>query len=396
MDFMSSSDSNRDWGFWRSQWQLRPNTIYLNHGSFGPPPESVKQVRARWQQRLDEQPMDFLVREFEPAWHAARAKVAEFVHCEAGELIFVENATAGMNVVASSLALQADDEVLLTDHEYGAVVRIWERKCRECGAAPPKIVSLPAYLSDAQEIVNAIVRSITPRTKLLVVSHITSPTAVTLPVGPIIAAAHQRGVAVCVDGPHALLQVDVDLQKLQPDFYTASCHKWLCAPFGSGFLYVDKRQQAGVRAPLLSWGRIFPEDRQVWSDEFVWSGTRDNSPCLSIPAAIDFFAPLGQAAFAERAHQLAQYARQRLVELTQLDPIVPDDPAWYVAMAHVPLPPGDRRGLQDALWREYGIEVPIVQWNGRRFIRVSCHLYNTREQVDRLVEALHELLRRGM
>lgn len=379
--------------FWQSQWQLRSDTIYLNHGSFGPPPEPVKRARAQWQQLLDQQPMDFLVRQFEPAWYEARARLAQFVRCDAGDLIFVENATAGMNVVASSFHLRPDDEVLLTDHEYGAVLRIWERKCRESGAAAPQIVSLPAFLADAQEIVDSITRAITPRTKLLVVSHITSPTAITLPVAPIIQAARQRGVAVCIDGPHALMQVEVNLQQLQPDFYTASCHKWLCAPFGSGFLYVDKRHQAGVRAPLLSWGRIFPEDRHAWSDEFVWSGTRDNSPYLAIPAAIDFFAPLGQAVFAERTHQLAQYARQKLVELTGLGPIIPDDPAWYVAMAHVPLPPGDRRSLQDALWREHGIEVPIVDWNGRRFIRVSCHLYNTWEQIDRLVAALQILLR---
>jgi isopenicillin-N epimerase len=377
---------------WRCHWQLRPGTIYLNHGSFGPPPQPVKAARAAWQQRLDEQPMDFFVREFEPAWHAARARLAEFVHCDAADLIFVENATAGMNVVASSFKLQPGDEVLLTDHEYGAVLRIWQRACAEAGAAPPVIAQLPALFGDPQETVDAITRATTPRTRLLVASHITSPTAVILPIREIIRAVQQLGVAVCVDGPHALLQAEVNLQELAADYYTASCHKWLCAPFGSGFLYVDKRHQAAVRTPMLSWGRIFPEDRAVWSDEFVWTGSRDNSPYLSIPTAIDFFAPLGQQEFARHTHQLAQYARQQLVQLTGLEPIVPDDPAWYGSMAHVPLPPGNRRALQDALWREYGIEVPIVDWNGRRWIRVSCHLYNTRDEVDTLVRALDKLL----
>jgi isopenicillin-N epimerase len=379
---------------YRSHWQLRPGTIYLNHGSFGPPPLPVKAARAAWQQRLDEQPMDFLVREYEPAWHAARARLAQFVHCDAADLVFVENATAGMNVVASSFKLQAGDEVLLTDHEYGAVLRIWQRACAEAGATPPVIAKLPPQFGEPQETVDAITRAITPRTRLLIVSHITSPTAVILPIRQIIRAAQQLGVAVCIDGPHAPLQTEVDLRGLQPDYYTASCHKWLCAPFGSGFLYVDKRHQSAIRAPLLSWGRIFPEDRRVWSDEFVWSGTRDNSPYLSIPAAVDFFAPLGQPEFAGRTHALAQYARQQLVELTGLEPIVPDDPAWYGSMAHVPLPPGDRRALQDALWREHGIEVPIIDWNNRRWIRVSCHLYNTREEVDTLLRALRGLLER--
>lgn len=391
------TDPNEDstWGEWRAQWKLRPGTIYLNHGSFGPPPGPVLAARAAWQARLDEQPMDFFVREFEPAWHAAREKLAAFVNCDPGDLVFVENATAGMNVVASSFRLAPDEEVLITNHEYGAVERIWERACRESGAAL-RIVPLPAFLGDIEEVVDTVSRAITPHTRLLVTSHITSPTAVILPIEAIIAAAHEHGVAVCVDGPHALLQTEVDLRRMQPDFYTASCHKWLCAPFGSGFLYVDKRHQASVRAPLLSWGRIDPELRSTWSDEFVWSGTRDNSPYLSIPAAIEFFAPLGQQAFRDRTHALARYARQRLVELTGLRPIVPDDPDWYGSMAHVPLPPGDRRQLQEALWRESGIEILVPEWNGRRWLRVSCHLYNTREEIDVLVDSLARLLKQGL
>jgi isopenicillin-N epimerase len=373
---------------WRSHWHLRPGTIYLNHGSFGPPPEPVKVDRAHWQARLDAQPMDFFVREYELAWHVARARLAQFINCDAADLVFVENATAGMNVVASSVKLQPGDEVLLTDQEYGAVLRIWQRACAEAGAPPPVIAALPPQFGDPQEVVDAIARAITPRTRLLVASHITSPTAVILPVREIVRAAQQRGVAVCIDGPHALMQTEVDLRDLQAEYYTASCHKWLCAPFGSGFLYVDNKHQASVRAPLLSWGRIFPEDRAAWSDEFVWSGTRDSSAYLSIPAAIDFFSPLGQREFARQTHELAQYARRQLVQLTGLEPVVPDDPAWYGSMAHVPLPPGNRRALQDALWREHHIEVPIIDWSGRRWIRVSCHLYNTRQEVDTLAAAL--------
>jgi len=387
-------DDNAAWAKWWSQWKLRSDTIYLNHGSFGPSPEPVKAARAAWQKKLDEQPMDFLVREFEPAWHAARERLAQFVHCDASDLVFVENATAGMNVVASSFRLQPGDEVLLTDHEYGAVVRIWERACRESGACL-QMVRLPTYLCDVDEVVDTIASAFMERTRLLVASHITSPTAVILPIRKIIEAATARGVAICVDGPHALLQTEVDLRQLRPDFYAASCHKWLSAPFGSGFLYVDKRHQALVRAPMLSWGRIVPEDRATWSDEFVWSGTRDGSAYLSVPAAIDFFAPLGLEAFQQRTHSLAKYARERLSEITRLPPIVPDDLLWYGSMAHVPLPPGDRRLLQDALWHKHGIEVPIMEWNTRRFIRVSCHLYNTREQIEKLAKALEALLAAG-
>jgi isopenicillin-N epimerase len=383
------------WLAWRAQWEIRPDTTYLNHGSFGPPPQPVRQARAAWQARLDEQPMDFLVRQYELAWHAARDRLAGFVHADPADLVFVENATAGMNVVAASLALKPGDEVLLTDHEYGAVLRIWQRACSEAGALPPKIAPLPPFLSDKQEVVDAILSHVNERTRLLVVSHVTSPTAVILPVAEIVAAAHARGVAVCIDGPHAPLQVEVDLGKIHADFYTASCHKWLCGPLGSGFLHVAKPHQSRVRPVQLSWGRVFTEERRTWSDEFVWSGTRDSSAYLAVPAAIDFFAPLGPPLFRRRTHHLAQYARQRLVELTGLPPVVPDDAAWYGSMALAPLPPGERRPLQEALWQQHGIEVPIVEWNQRRFVRVSCHLYNTHEQLDRLVAALHALLAQG-
>ena len=196
------------------------------------------------------------------------------------------------------------------------------------------------------------------------------------------------------------------------DFYAASCHKWLCAPFGSGFLYVAPRWQSLVRPPVLSWGRIPPTKINAWSDEFVWSGTRDPSAYLAIPAAIEFLEAVGLEAFRSRTHWLAQYARRKLVELTGLEPLVPDDPAWYGSMAHVPLPPpkdsvnaaaplrSDETSpvsnpLQHTIWRQLGIEVPIVDFRGGRYIRVSCHLYNDTEQIDRLVAGLGELLRQG-
>lgn len=346
-----------------------------------------------WQEQLDRQPMDFFVRVLEPALRETREKLARFVVTLGESLAFVENATYGMNVVADSFALAPGDEVLLTDHEYGAVKRIWERACHRAGAAPPRIAKLPLPFTSAEEAVASLFEASTDHTKIIVVSHVTSPTAVILPVDEICREARRRGIAICVDGPHAPAQVDIRLDELDCDYYVASCHKWLSAPFGSGFLYVHPRQQASVRAPLLSWGRLLPAQPESWSDEFLWSGTRDPSPYLAVSAAIDFIESVGLARFRERTHALARYARQRLVELTGREPIVPDSEAWYGAMAHVPLPPGDAKPLQDALWREHHIEVPIVDWNGGRYVRVSCHLYNTRAEIDQLVTALREQLK---
>jgi isopenicillin-N epimerase len=404
-------DDDAAWAPIAAEWQIRPGTIYLNHGSYGPAPLAVRRARRDLIERFDDNPMDFFNRRYEAAIFAARERLAKFVGTPAENLIFIENATAGMNVVASSFHLDCGDEVLINDHEYGAVRRIWDRACREA-EAKLVTVELPLPFTTAEKAVEAILSGASARTRLLIVSHITSSTAVTLPVELICREARRRGIAVAIDGPHAVAQVPLSLDWLDCDFYAASCHKWLSAPLGSGFLYVAPQHQSQVRPPALSWGRIQPTPVTIWSDEFVWTGTRDPSAYLTVPAAIEFLERIGLENFRTRTHWLASYARRRLVELTGLEPIVPDDPAWYAAMAHVPLPPrrmpaaADAAAraaighpvanlLQHALWRDFGIEVPIVDFGPRRYIRVSCHLYNDTRQIDRLIEALAVLLTRG-
>lgn len=386
------------WKPLKNEWNLRAGTTYLNHGSFGPPPRCVREARQKWQDAIDSQPMDFFVRQMDPAWRTARDRLAAFVGASSGDLIFVDNATVGMNIIADSFPLAAGDEVLLTDHEYGAVHRIWQRACEKVGAKT-QIVELPLPFRSIKETVDAIFAATTDRTRLIVVSHITSPTAVILPVTEICREAKKRGIAVAIDGPHAVAQIPLDIQQLNCDFYTASCHKWLSGPFGSGFLYTAPRQQQHIRPPVLSWGRLPPNKIDFWSDEFVWNGTRNPVAYLAVPAAIDFLQTIGLDAFRARTHWLAQYARRRLTEIFQLDPIVPDDPAWYGSMAHVPLSPTSTNEtcavanpLQHTIWQRLGIEVPIVDFAGRRYIRVSCHLYNDTTQIDRLAAGLKELL----
>jgi isopenicillin-N epimerase len=393
------------WAGLKQHYAIRPDTTYLNHGSFGLPPRVVRELRDRWQHKLDSQPMDFFVREFEPAWLAARDRLAAFVGATAGSLIFAENATVAMNIVADSFPLAAGDEVLLTDHEYGAVHRIWQRACERVGAAA-KTVELPLPLNSAEQVASAILAAAGEPTRLIVVSHVTSPTAAILPVADICRAARQRGIAVAIDGPHAVAQTPLAIDALGCDFYTASCHKWLSGPVGSGFLYVAPRWQSCVRPPVLSWGRIPPTRINTWSDEFVWSGTRNPSAFLAVPAAIDFLEQVGLTAFRSRTHWLAQYARRRLLALSDLPALVPDDPAWYGSMAHVPLPPPKAGGisgescpisnpLQNTIWQKLAIEVPVVEFRGVRYLRVSCHLYNDTEQLDRLTRGVQSLLAAG-
>ena len=230
---MLPPDDDAAWAPLQARWNIRPDTTYLNHGSFGPQPDVVRAARHQWQDEIESQPMDFFVRKLEPAWLAARDRLARFVGTASENLIFVENATSGMNIVADSFPLAPGDEVLLNDHEYGAVLRIWQRACQKAGAIA-RIIELPLPFRTADETVDAIFAAATDRTRLIVTSHITSPTAVTLPVKQICTRAAQRGIPVCLDGPHAVAQLPLHIDSLGCDYYAASCHKWLERPVRLG------------------------------------------------------------------------------------------------------------------------------------------------------------------
>ncbi|MBX3441485.1 MAG: aminotransferase class V-fold PLP-dependent enzyme [Planctomyces sp.] len=379
----------------RAQWPLADGIDYLNHGSFGPAPLPVLEAQARWTAELQRNPMEFFVRRLDGLLDDAAERLARFVGCRGGDLAFVPNATVGMNIVADSLALTAGDEVLLNDHEYGAVLRIWRRRCDETGA---KVVAarFPRPLTSPEEIVDRLFADVTPRTRMIVVSHITSPTAVVLPVEAICRRARDLGIPVSIDGPHAIAMRPVALRELGCDYYCASCHKWLSAPFGSGFLYVRGGAKAELRPPILSWGRSLCGRPSTWKDEFHWFGTYQPAAALAIPAAIEFLEAFGHGRFRELTHEMARAARNRLISELDAEPLTPDSPDWYGSMATLRLPwlversghAGQPHPLQLSLATDSKIEIPIVEWGGDAHVRVSCHLYHTPDQIDRLIAAL--------
>lgn len=378
------------------EWSFPEGVTYLNHGSFGPSPRCVREARQAWTEALERQPMDFYLRRMETELDRAGEKLGQFIGADANNLLFCDNATVAMNIVADSFPLQPGDEVLFTDQEYGAVMRIWRRAC-ERAQAKVVVQPMPRPITSADEQVAALMSGVTERTKLIVVSHITSQTAVILPVEAICREATKRGMPVCVDGPHALAMVDINLRRLGCDFYCASGHKWLSAPFGSGFLFVAKRWQQKLSPPVMSWGGSVSGRAAHWQDEFRWLGTRDPAPFLAMPTAIEFLERYGLEKFRMQTHELAKYARQRIIELTGLEAPIPDSREWYGSMIAMPLPQGEgppnqgiRDQLQTPLCEKFGIEIPIIHWRGERLIRVSCHLYNTREQIDRLIDALRD------
>lgn len=383
-------DDETAWTRWRQAWNLLPSVTYLNHGSFGPSPRAVLDIQRDWISRLESNPMEFFVRQFEPAYASAAVRMAQFVGADPQDLVLLENATAGMNVVANSFPLAPGDEIVLSNHEYGAVRRVWQRACAQRGASL-RSVNLTFPPATADTVVDEFLAAITHRTRLVVVSHITSPTALILPVEKICAELRRRSIAVCIDGPHAIASLPLDLNALECDFYTASCHKWLSAPFGSGFLYVARQWHDHVQPNELSWGHTDGATAQSWRDEFIWRGTRDPSAFLAIPAAIEFLEQVGLDTFRERSHYLAAHGG-KLIEKTLGRPPLIDVDTWHGPMVLTELPPGEARPLREALAARHRVEVPVIEFDQRRFLRISCHLYNSVDDLESLAIALKKLI----
>lgn len=391
----------------RADWSFPDDTIYLNHGSFGPSPRAVQAVREEWSRRLNANPMDFYLRQVDAARDHAAERLGQWIGADGRDLVFVDNATVAMNVVAESLPLGPGDEILLNDHEYGAVFRIWRSVCEKTGA---KIVSptigqegdddLPRRFESPSDITDPIIAAITPRTRLIIISHITSPTAIKFPVEVVCRVARERGIPVCIDGPHAPAMIDLNLKKIDCDFYCASLHKWLSAPLGSGFLFVHRKWQAKLKPHLVSWGRSLGGCAARWQDDLDWLGTRDPAPFLSVPAAIEFLEAVGIEIFRSKTHDLAQYARQKLEPIIGQTATIPDSVDWYGSMIAIPLPadvsrkakPNAIHPLQQKLWKDYKIESLVTECHGHRYLRVSCHLYNTTSDIDHFCSAVAKLL----
>lgn len=376
----------------RKLFLLRPDVVFLNHGSFGACPRPVFEVYQNWQLELERQPVEFLARRFDDLLCAARQALGAHVGANPDDLVYVPNATTGLNIIARSLPLQPGDEVLSTNHEYGALDRTWRFICQRRGA---RYINqpLPLPFESREQVVEALWAGVTPRTRVLFLSHITSSTALILPVAELVRRARETGILTVIDGAHAPGQIALNLTALGVDFYAGNCHKWLCAPKGSAFLYARREVQPILQPLVISWG--WQSDRPGPSrfiDEQQWQGTRDIGAYLTVPSAIAFQAEHDWPAVQHHCHALLRSARQAIQALTGLAPIIPDSSSWYAQMGAFPLPPCDAEALKQRLYEEFMIEVPIITWHERQFIRVSIQGYNTQADVDALIAALAELL----
>jgi isopenicillin-N epimerase len=378
----------------RDLFLLDPDVVFLNHGSFGATPRPVFDAYQMWQRRLEAQPVQFVVGDLPGYFAYARQRLADYLHAPTDDLVYVPNATFGVNVVARSLKLSPGDEVLASDHEYGACDNAWEFACQRQGAHYVR-QPIPLPVASAEEVAAQFWQGVTPRTKVIFLSHISSPTAVRLPVETICARAREMGILTLLDGAHAPGQIELDLPAIGADFYTGNCHKWLMSAKGAGFLYARPEVQPLIEPLIVSWGYGPNRDFSFGSDfldYLQWWGTKDPAAALSVPAALDFMAEYGWTAVRQQCHQLATETLARIGQLTGLPPIYAPDSDFFAQMFAAPLPAMDAKWLKRQLYDEYRVEVPIVAWNGRVFVRVSIQGYNNRADADALLAALRALL----
>ena len=382
-------------------FSLEPGGVYLNHGTVGVTPRAVLRVRADLLEEIERHPARFMIRELmslgmtvppaAPRLRAAAAEVAAFLGVGDDGLVFVDNASSGINAVLRSLPLGPGDEILVSDHGYGAINGAAAFLARERGAAAVT-VAWPFPANDPGAFVRALDAAITPRTKLAILDHVTSQTALVLPLAAMAALCRARGVAVVVDGAHAPAAIELDIDSLGVDWYVGNLHKWAFAPRACAILWAAPERRAGLHPGVLSWGL-----GRDWQQEFDWTGTRDPSPWLAAPAGLDFMRDvLGVEAMRRYNHELVWRSARRLAERWGREWTTPE--SMVGCMATVPLParlgPADEataQRLRDELFAAHRIEVPVIARADALWVRLSIQVYNDDEDIERLAAAVDSL-----
>jgi isopenicillin-N epimerase len=376
----------------KEHWLLDRDIVFLNHGSYGAAPIAVLARQDEYRTQLEREPVRFMVRELEPLLDNARKTLAGFIGADPEGLAFVPNATAGVNAVLRSLDLDKHDQLLTTNHEYNACRNALEYVAQVAGAKVI-VAEIPFPIDSPDAIVDRILERVTDHTRLFLIDHVTSQTAMINPVQRIVQELAGRGIDTLIDGAHAPGMLPLDVREIGAAYYAGNLHKWVCAPKGAGFLHVRENRRASVRPVAISHGANSERtDRSRYHLEFDWTGTFDPSAWLAVPDAIRFIGSLVPGGWPEvmrRNHDLALRGRDIVARALGIAPPVPDP--MIGSMAALPLPDGDRNALQDALLEQFRIEVPIMPWPGR-LLRISAQLYNEVSDYERLADALTKLI----
>ena len=377
----------------RDLFLLKKGIHFLNHGSFGATPKMVFVEYQKWQKELEKQPVEFLGRRFASLLAECRSILATFLSTQPENLVFVPNTTTGINTIARFLRFSEKDEVVVSDHEYGAVEHTWRYLAKRYHFKLV-IAPIPAPIAKPSDVVEALFSWVNQNTKAICLSHITSSTAMIFPVEEVCKRARSLHILSIIDGAHAPGQIDLDLSKINADFYVGNLHKWLCAPKGSAFLYASPNGQNLVEPLIVSWGW---ESENPSSSRFIdyleWTGTMDFSAYLSVPKAIEFHKNFVAGENRFRCHSLCASTQRKIASLTGLEPFHPNSPTFFSQMAANPLPTNmDINLLKTILYDPYKIEIPTFLWQGHKLIRASFQIYNTNEDATALVDALSKIL----
>jgi len=369
-----------------AHFRHEPGLTYLNHGSFGAVPIELAEVQRALQDRMEADPVEFLLHQAASLLETSRATVAGFLGARTEDLVFTRNATAGIGSVLLSLGLRAGDELLTTNHRYDAVHNSMVRVARRAGATVTQ-ARLPFPCEGPEQLAAAVIAAMGPNTRLLVLSQLTSPTALILPVAPIVEAARSRGIQVLIDGAHIPGHLPVDIESLGADWWVGNLHKWLCAPKGCAVLWCHPSHQAHTRPAITSHGLDF-------RSSFDWCGTDDPSPWLVAGHAVELHRRMGGPALQAANHALVQAGREEVAAALGVDLPHPDDPQLYGAMAAIPVPAPADRALEigRTLRRLHRIQVPVFPWDDRSWVRISGVAgYNKPGDYSRLAQVLPEV-----
>lgn len=376
----------------KAYFLLDPAITFLNHGSFGACPRPVFENYQSFQREMESDPVYFIQKKYQIHLAAAKNALAKFIHCESNDFIFTPNPTVAINTIMRSMNLKAGDEILSTNHEYGAMDRTWHFYCKNSGVKYVRqSISLP--IISKEQILKEFWSGLTHKTKVIFLNQISSTTALIFPVKEICDKARALGITTIIDGAHVPGHIDLNISEMNPDYYTGTLHKWMLAPKGSSFLYVKREWQNQIDPLVVSWGyeSLTPGESQ-FLDYHEYQGTNDNSSFLCTPAVINFLQENNWKQKAAEAKALVLRNYPRFCDLLHSQPIAPLSIEFLGQMASVPIQTTKPQELKDLLYDKYKIQVPIMLLNEKVYLRYSINAYNSQADLDVLYKALEEVI----
>jgi isopenicillin-N epimerase len=376
---------------YREYFLLNPSITFLNFGSFGATPKPIMEELHKWQAEMEYEPVQFIAVRSLGYLKKSREALASFIHCNADDLVYTPNPSYAINIIAKSLKLNQGDEILSTDLEYGAMDRTWNYYCKKQGAKYVRQpISLPVL--SKEKFIEDFWKGYSKNTKAIFISHITSTTALKLPVKEICEEAKKRGLLTIVDGAHVPGHIPLDLRELHADIYTGACHKWMMTPKGSSFLYVKKEFQNQFDPLVVSWGyeSVAPSPSK-FLDYHEMQGTRDFTAFLTIPRSIQFMQENNWLEVAKNCATLAQSNYKRFCDLMNTLPLCPINNDFLGQMCSIPIKTNQPEKLKSLLYDQYKIEIPVMVHGKHTFLRYSIQAFNDQSDLDKLYAALQEI-----